>query len=241
MYITYPKHKYPSDQGMALLNYYRNMIVLSGPLQRSIDLLDINPYTVANMSFNRRSNGPLVLTDHLRFQIRYDANELEESGFIEDYNENSNAEAFEIYQNREIPMSESDPQTEQELLDCVLILSLRALAVPVDFDTFCNLRVRVPFGFYGYNESDNESESSDDTAEAFQVRQHAVREALEHEDKCCVCLENFPNATFVGCRKVGVCCCFCANKILEWGMTCPHCRAKVSTFNAGQLFPEADS
>ena len=32
-----------------------------------------------------------------------------------------------------------------------------------------------------------------------------LRVALEGEDTCCVCLENFPNATFVGCQKSNTC------------------------------------
>jgi hypothetical protein len=231
----------------SLLNYYRDMIVLSGPLQRSIDRLEIDSYTTANMRFNRRHNGPLEVTEFLRSQIEYDADQMEELGYINDYVDNSDAEAFEIHQNREIQLSESDPHTEQELLDCILMISLREFAVEVDFDTFCNLRVRVPFGFYGYYEPDIESESSDDTLEVHLTILHnldvamqvvyEVREALEHEDRCCVCLDNFPNATFAGCVKEGVCCCSCANKILMRGMRCPHCRVEVSKFTVGLLYP----
>jgi hypothetical protein len=41
------------------------------------------------------------------------------------------------------------------------------------------------------------------------------RIALPHEDVCCVCLENYPNTTFVGCGKsTGVVCAPCAERVL---------------------------
>ena len=62
-----------------------------------------------------------------------------------------------------------------------------------------------------------------------------LRVALEGEDPCCVCLENFPNATFVGCQKSNTVCCFCAEIVLANRMRCPHCRAKVRKYVAGPL------
>ncbi len=71
------------------------------------------------------------------------------------------------------------------------------------------------------------------------VKLPEARTALENEDHCCVCLDNYPNATFVGCGKVGVCCCICAEKILVNRMKCPHCRVVVSAYTAGPLAAEA--
>lgn len=254
---------------------YRSTIVMSEPLQQSIDSLYAHPYTVAFMRFNRRSDAPIVVTDQLQDQMEEDGMELENRGFITPaYFTSTDQEVFEIYQDHDIHLSESDPHTEQELLDCILILSLRELAFEVDFETFCNLRIRVPrfFDDYDYVIDDNESDSSGnyigsdysddenpgdsahdpiepwmvqryteivqyamDEVQAYQRRQHEVREALEHEDKCCICLENFPNATFVGCMKEGTCCCRCASEIIYNGMKCPHCRAPVQHYTAGPL------
>jgi hypothetical protein len=41
--------------------------------------------------------------------------------------------------------------TEQEMLDCILMISLRALEVEIDFETFCNLRIRAPSHFNDYD------------------------------------------------------------------------------------------
>jgi hypothetical protein len=260
---------------------YRSTIVLSEPLQRSIDRLRIHPYTIAHMRFNRRSDRPIELTDSLRDQIDTDRYDFRRDRYIDPYDETSDTAAYAIYQNHNIQTSESDPHTEQQLLDCILILSLRESVVEVDFETFCNLRINVPSDFYAYesyNESElfdagsdssqdeseasddfshDESEASDDEnesgesdqnimqealhdARAFLRQQYEVRVALEDEDKCCVCLENFPNATFEGCMKQGVCCCLCASEIIFNRMNCPHCRAPVQAYTTGPLYPGAD-
>ena len=64
-----------------------------------------------------------------------------------------------------------------------------------------------------------------------------TRLALENEDVCCVCLENFPNVVFEGgCQRntttttSGVCCYPCTRMILEQRMKCPHCRAVITGF-----------
>jgi hypothetical protein len=62
-----------------------------------------------------------------------------------------------------------------------------------------------------------------------------VRIATEDEDTCCVCLENYPNATFVGCLQTNTICCLCAETVLARGMRCPHCRAEVNEYVAGPL------
>ena len=76
------------------------------------------------------------------------------------YTQRIDWEAFQIYQDRDIHLRESDPQTEQELLDCILILSLRELIVEVDFETFCMLRIRAPGNFenYGWDSDDDYSD-----------------------------------------------------------------------------------
>ena len=63
-----------------------------------------------------------------------------------------------------------------------------------------------------------------------------TRLALENEDVCCICLENFPNVVFEGgCQKTtspGVCCYPCTRiMVLDRGMMkCPHCRADITDF-----------
>ena len=67
------------------------------------------------------------------------------------------------------------------------------------------------------------------------IPKEEVRIALEGEDQCCVCLENFPNATFVGCQKSSTICRLCAETVLANGMRCPHCRAEVREYVVGPL------
>lgn len=133
---------------------YRSTIVLSEPLQRSIDRLRIHPYTIAHMRFNRRSERPIELTDDLVEEIEEHRLQLDASGFIrDDYTVRSNEEAFWIFQDHDIRLNESDPMTEQEMLDCILMISLRDLEVEVDFETFCNLRVQAPNFFGEYDDN----------------------------------------------------------------------------------------
>jgi hypothetical protein len=41
---------------------------------------------------------------------------------------------------------------------------------------------------------------------------------------CCVCLENFPNATFTTCCDcTGVCCTVCADSLIRRQLNCPQC------------------
>ena len=143
---------------------YRSTIVLSEPLQKSIDRLDAHPYTVAFMRFNRRSSEPIELTDDLYAQMQDDGMQLYDRGIIAShYTQRIDWEAFQIYQDRDIHLRESDPQTEQELLDCILILSLRELIVEVDFETFCRLRIRPPgfFENYGWESDDGDGDGDD--------------------------------------------------------------------------------
>ena len=59
-----------------------------------------------------------------------------------------------------------------------------------------------------------------------------TRLALDDEEVCCVCLRNFPNASFEGCHRVtttsGICCFLCAEMVRSRRMNCPHCRAVIT-------------
>jgi hypothetical protein len=95
---------------------------------------------------------PIELTDGLRQQIQEDGLELDNRGFLSsDYIVRSDEAAFQIFQNPDIQLNESYPMTEQEMLDCILMISLRALEVEIDFETFCNLRIRAPSHFNDYD------------------------------------------------------------------------------------------
>jgi hypothetical protein len=95
---------------------------------------------------------PIELTDGLRQQIQEDGLELDNGGFLSsDYIVRSDEAAFQIFQNPDIQLNESYPMTEQEMLDCILMISLRALEVEIDFETFCNLRIRAPSHFNDYD------------------------------------------------------------------------------------------
>ena len=140
---------------------YRSTIVLSEPLKESIDRLYAHPYTVASMRFNRRSSEPIKVTDAMHAQMQDDGMQLYDRGVIAShYIQRIDWEAYTIYQDRDTHLSESDPQTEQELLDCILILSLRELIVEVDFETFCRLRIRPPgfFENYGWESDDGDGD-----------------------------------------------------------------------------------
>jgi len=59
-----------------------------------------------------------------------------------------------------------------------------------------------------------------------------TRLALDDEEVCCVCLRNFPNASFEGCHRAtttsGICCFLCAEMVRSRRMNCPHCRAVIT-------------
>ena len=63
-----------------------------------------------------------------------------------------------------------------------------------------------------------------------------VREALEDEDACCVCLVNYPNATLLACKHC--ICCICAERLFKDRKNCPLCRQEIPAF---QVNPVADA
>jgi hypothetical protein len=56
-----------------------------------------------------------------------------------------------------------------------------------------------------------------------------VREAVDGEDACFICLQNFPDASFLPCGNGGICCA-CAYRIVQTTKSCPLCRGDVVSF-----------
>ena len=55
----------------------------------------------------------------------------------------------------------------------------------------------------------------------------STREALDGEERCCICMVNVPDTGFAQCHREGFCA-DCVTRILQEGMPCPLCRAAVS-------------
>jgi hypothetical protein len=62
------------------------------------------------------------------------------------------------------------------------------------------------------------------------VDETGTRAALEGEDECCVCMNNFPDAVIMPCSHAVVCC-VCANQIGRTTGICPLCRTGNITVN----------
>jgi hypothetical protein len=55
----------------------------------------------------------------------------------------------------------------------------------------------------------------------------STREALDGEERCCICMVNVPDTWFTQCHTKGFCA-DCVNRILQERMQFPLCRAVVS-------------
>ena len=207
---------------------------LSEALQQSIQA--IHPATVAFMYFDRHSTEPLVLTENHIAQIQNDQEELDNLGYINPYETESDAEVFLAYERRILNTNEL--QTEQEFRDTILVNVLMDLVIDVDMDTFYALRSQFSGPWYNpmWNQNVNpedhsewDNENSDFDPEDYADDLTPWIQAQEGDDTCYVCMDNIPNAMFPDCGNKGICC-LCAHRICTTTQTCPLCRGSVASF-----------